>query len=74
MASVLTIVCMAFDRYFAISHPMKNRRIFTVRRVKQLIVVTWVLAAILVIPLLVVRKVSPILSSVNCLLAVLGVS
>ena len=60
VASVLTIVCMAFDRYFAIRHPMKNRQIFTVRRVKHLIVVTWVLAAILVIPLLVVRKVSAV--------------
>ncbi|PVD23914.1 hypothetical protein C0Q70_17190 [Pomacea canaliculata] len=57
VASVLTIVCMAFDRYFAIRHPMKNRQIFTVRRVKQLILVTWFLAAILVIPILVVRKV-----------------
>lgn len=58
VASVLTIVCMAFDRYFAIRHPMKNRQIFTVRRVKQLILVTWFLAAILVIPILVVRKVT----------------
>ncbi|KAK7099687.1 hypothetical protein V1264_022765 [Littorina saxatilis] len=57
VASVLTIVCMAFDRYFAIRHPMKNRQIFTVRRVKQLIVITWLLAAVLVIPLLVVRRV-----------------
>lgn len=57
VASVLTIVCMAFDRYFAIRHPMRNRQIFTVRRVKQLILVTWFLAAILVVPLLVVRKV-----------------
>nr|KAG5709561.1 hypothetical protein BaRGS_001611 [Batillaria attramentaria] len=57
VASVLTILCMAFDRYFAIRHPMKNRQIFTVRRVKQLVTITWFLAALLVIPVLVVRKV-----------------
>ncbi|KAL8602596.1 hypothetical protein ACOMHN_062572 [Nucella lapillus] len=57
VASVLTLMCMAFDRYFAIRHPMRNRQIFTVRRVKQLIGVIWLLSAVLVIPLLVIRKV-----------------
>ncbi|XP_076462100.1 QRFP-like peptide receptor [Babylonia areolata] len=57
VASVLTLLCMAFDRYFAIRHPMRNRQIFTVRRVRQLIGVIWLLAAVLVIPLLVIRKV-----------------
>lgn len=56
-ASVLTIVCMSIDRYFAIRYPMRSRAACNHTRVKQLIVLTWILAAVVMAPLLVVRKV-----------------
>ncbi|XP_048255334.1 gastrin/cholecystokinin type B receptor-like [Haliotis rufescens] len=55
-ASVLTIVCMGIDRYFAIRHPMIHRRIFTVGKVKILVGLTWLLAAGVMVPLAIVRQ------------------
>ncbi|XP_041357530.1 gastrin/cholecystokinin type B receptor-like [Gigantopelta aegis] len=55
-ASVLTIVCMSIDRYFAIRYPMINRRIFTIGKVKILIGFTWLLAAGVMLPLPIVRQ------------------
>ncbi|XP_076441136.1 QRFP-like peptide receptor [Babylonia areolata] len=57
VASVLTIVLMAADRYVAILRPMRNRHVFSVRRVRHLVVLTWLLAAVIVLPLLIVRRV-----------------
>lgn len=47
---------MSVDRYLAINYPMKNRRLFTDTRVKWLIFITWLLAAIAMAPLMVVRE------------------
>lgn len=54
--SVLTIVCMSTERYFAIRHPMKVRRIFSEQNVKIAIVGTWVLAIIIMCPLVIYRR------------------
>ncbi|ESO94606.1 hypothetical protein LOTGIDRAFT_71923, partial [Lottia gigantea] len=55
-ASVLTIVCMSVDRFVAIRYPMKSRQIFTVKKTKQLILTTWLLAIGVMVPLILVRK------------------
>ncbi|XP_059170497.1 gastrin/cholecystokinin type B receptor-like [Physella acuta] len=57
VASILTIVLMSLDRYFAIRHPMRNRQIFTVSRVRRLIVMTWVTGAVVAMPVALVNQV-----------------
>ncbi|CAL1541997.1 unnamed protein product, partial [Lymnaea stagnalis] len=57
VASILTILLMSCDRFFAIRHPMRNRQIFTVNRVRRLILMTWVTAAVVVIPIACVSEV-----------------
>jgi len=54
--SVLTIVCMSTERYFAIRHPMKVRRICSEQNVKIAIVGTWVLAIIIMCPLVIFKR------------------
>ncbi|RUS91342.1 hypothetical protein EGW08_000859 [Elysia chlorotica] len=58
VTSVLTIVLMSVDRYLAIRHPMKNRRIFTLSRVRRLVMMTWLTAAVVVFPIALVSEVS----------------
>ncbi|GFS10477.1 neuropeptide FF receptor 2 [Elysia marginata] len=48
---------MSIDRYLAIRHPMKNRRIFTLSRVRRLVVMTWLTAAVVVFPIALVSQV-----------------
>ncbi|GFN85486.1 neuropeptide ff receptor 2 [Plakobranchus ocellatus] len=57
VTSVLTIVLMSVDRYLAIRHPMKNRQIFTLSRVRRLVVMTWLTAAAVVFPIALVSQV-----------------
>ncbi|KAI8787169.1 gastrin/cholecystokinin type B receptor [Biomphalaria glabrata] len=57
VASILTILFMSFDRYFAIRHPMRNRQIFTVSRVRRLIFMTWLTAGVVVMPIAFVNEV-----------------
>ena len=58
VTSVLTMVLMSVDRYLAIRHPMKNRRIFTLSRVRRLVFMTWLTAAVVVFPIALVNQVS----------------
>ncbi|XP_060070358.1 QRFP-like peptide receptor [Ylistrum balloti] len=55
-ASVLTIVCMSVERYLAIRHPMRMRTLCDPRRVKQVILLTWVVAIITMCPLAMYKK------------------
>lgn len=55
-ASVLTIVCMSVDRFLAICHPMKSRQYCTVPIVRKVIVLTWFLSALVMIPIIVVKR------------------
>lgn len=44
-ASVQTMALMALDRFYRISHPIKHRTIFNVKRSKTMVVVLWLLAS-----------------------------
>ncbi|KAH3695621.1 hypothetical protein DPMN_083082 [Dreissena polymorpha] len=55
-ASTFTITIMSLDRCFAILHPVKFRNLRTKSNVRSLIVIIWVTAILLMIPLLFVNK------------------
>ena len=57
-ASVLTITALSLDRYIAIQHPVKSRRISTTGHVKKVIVCIWVIATGIMVPLIIVRHLS----------------
>ena len=57
-ASVLTIMALSVDRYIAIRHPVKSRRFSTKTHVKFAIVLIWVLACGIMVPLAVVKTLS----------------
>ncbi|CAG5119002.1 unnamed protein product, partial [Candidula unifasciata] len=57
VANVFTIVLMSVDRYFAIRLPLKHRQVFTVSRVRRLILMAWVSAAVIVMPVALVNQV-----------------
>ncbi|KAK7490426.1 hypothetical protein BaRGS_00018405, partial [Batillaria attramentaria] len=52
--SVLLLVLIATDRYVAIMHPLKARRLFTRRRMYAALVLIWLTASVYNIPMLVV--------------------
>lgn len=54
------MVCMSAERYLAIRHPMKMRRICSEKRIKQVIVLTWILAIISMCPLIIFKKLDTI--------------
>ena len=54
--STFTITVMSVDRCLAILYPLKFRSIRTERNVRTLIAVIWLLAAVLMVPLLIVNK------------------
>ncbi|XP_071177228.1 QRFP-like peptide receptor [Mytilus edulis] len=54
--SVITIVCMGTERYFAIRHPMKVRSICNEFNVKVAIAVTWILAIIIMCPMVMYKR------------------
>lgn len=49
-ASVLNLCAMAFDRYFAIVHPLRYQRIMTSCVVLAILTSTWIAAAIIPLP------------------------
>ena len=55
-ASVFTITLLSIDRFLAIKHPIIFRRLSTNRVAAKLIIVVWLIAICLMIPLLIVRK------------------
>jgi hypothetical protein len=54
-ASILTIVALSFDRYLAINHPVRSRRLSTPRNVRLVLCGIWGLAALSMLPLCLVR-------------------
>ncbi|XP_067124237.1 QRFP-like peptide receptor [Centruroides vittatus] len=54
-SSIFTMTVMSLDRYVVICHPITCRRIFGRRHVRMAVVIVWFLAALLFIPILVVR-------------------
>ncbi len=57
-ASVLTIVALSFDRYLAINHPVKSRTISTTVTVRFVIIGIWLMSAVAMLPLCLVRRLS----------------
>lgn len=55
-ASTFTITVMSVDRCLAILYPLKFRNIRTERNVRTLIAVIWLVAGLLMVPLLIVNK------------------
>ncbi|XP_059170958.1 thyrotropin-releasing hormone receptor-like [Physella acuta] len=53
-ASVLLLAVIAVERYIAVMHPLKARCLFTARRMHVAQAITWLLAAIYNIPLLII--------------------
>ncbi|CAG7825425.1 unnamed protein product, partial [Allacma fusca] len=49
-ASILILVVIAIERYFAILHPFICRRVFTMRRLRLVILGVWILSALLSSP------------------------
>ncbi|KAK3090934.1 hypothetical protein FSP39_015878 [Pinctada imbricata] len=54
--SVLTIVCMSAERYVAIRHPMRIRTLCSEKRITQAIILTWITAIIIMIPLVIFKR------------------
>ena len=55
-ASVFTITLLSIDRFLAIKHPIIFRRLSTNKVAAKLIIIVWLIAICLMIPLLIVRK------------------
>ena len=55
-ASVLSLTALSLDRFLAIRHPMKFRRLWTKTYAKRLVILIWILSALIMIPLILVRK------------------
>ncbi|XP_077999721.1 QRFP-like peptide receptor [Glandiceps talaboti] len=56
VSSVLTLSCIAIDRYYAICQPLKTRIIHTTARAVKLLIFVWVAAVIIASPLLFVHQ------------------
>ena len=54
-ASVLTIMGLALDRYLALSHPVKARSISTPAHARKVLVLIWLIACSIMIPLVFIR-------------------
>ena len=54
-ASVLTIMGLSLDRYLALSHPVKARRISTPEHARKVLLLIWVIAGSIMIPLAFMR-------------------
>ena len=54
-ASILTIVALSLDRYLAINHPVKSRRLSTPSNVRLVICGIWLLSILSMLPLCMVR-------------------
>ncbi|UXI16501.1 myosin [Sarcoptes scabiei] len=48
--SVLTLTTISVERYYAIIHPVRCRVTFSMRHIRKMICVTWILAAIMASP------------------------
>ncbi|XP_006824304.2 uncharacterized protein LOC102803910, partial [Saccoglossus kowalevskii] len=55
--SILTLTAMSIERYLAIKHPMRARRISKVNLIRKVIVVIWILALVITSPILYVKEV-----------------
>ena len=54
-SSVFSILAMSMDRYVAIRHPIVFRQFFSKRGARCVIVIIWIVAGLLFVPLLIVR-------------------
>nr|AKQ63076.1 allatotropin receptor 1 [Platynereis dumerilii] len=66
--SVLTLSCISVERWYAICHPLTFRS--TTTRVRSIIVVTWVVALVILIPELIVLDTSSKYENLTILLTV----
>ena len=57
-SSIFTLTAMSVDRYISIQHPMKSLTGMTSRQAVLILLMTWVVAAIFMGPLLYVREVT----------------
>ena len=57
-SSIFTLTAMSIDRYVTIKFPMRSLTGMTTQQAIIVMVVTWLVAAVLMAPLLYVRKVS----------------
>ena len=58
-ASILTILSISFERYYAICHPLKAQYTCTTRRTVKIIIVIWICACILTIPFALIAYLEP---------------
>ena len=55
-SSVFSILAMSMDRFLAIRHPIIYRRLFNKRVARCVIVVIWIVACLLFLPVMLVRQ------------------
>lgn len=69
-ASVLTIMFLSLERYVAIQHPVRSRRLFTVCHVIAVVGVIWCVSAAIMAPLAFIRRLHHVTLSDGELLSV----
>lgn len=60
ISSVLTLMTISLERYYAIVHPMKAKYICTISQTKRIIALVWILSFLLAIPTLIAQIQLPV--------------
>lgn len=63
VSSTVNLVCLTFDRYFAVIHPVIYRNKFTIGKGKVLCILPWIIGILHEVPWMYVHKVTPDSSS-----------